>query len=115
MTTGGLPTLSATMITSELYAFPVPAASTGGTFLNPDDDTMQQAQFINGHLYAALDTSISPVGDSAMRDGVAWFQVKPLLSAGTIADGTVKRQGYIAAAGNTCSIQLSRLADKGRQ
>lgn len=99
VTTGGIPTLSATVITSELYVFPVPAASTGGTFLTPNDDRMQQVQFINGYLFAALDTAVSLSGASVALDGVAWFQVKPQLSGGTIAGGTLKHQGYIAASG----------------
>ena len=58
-------TLTGVIIRSEIYGFPVNAVSTGTgvtdnngitseAFLNPDDSRMQQVQFINGHLWAAL-------------------------------------------------------------
>jgi hypothetical protein len=97
-------TLTGVIIRSEIYGFPVNAVSTGSgvtdkngvtseAFLNPDDSRMQQVQFINGHLWAALTTAISIQNDPAARDGVAWFNVDA-------AAGSVSTQGYIASQGN---------------
>ena len=100
----GSVTLNGEIILSEIYGFPVNAVSTGTgltdkngitseAFLNPDDSRMQQVQFINGHLWAALSTAISIQNDPAARDGVAWFNIDA-------AEGSVVSQGYIASQGN---------------
>ena len=97
-------TLNGVIIRSEIYGFPVNAVSTGTgvtdkngitseAFLNPDDSRMQQVQFINGHLWAALTTAISIQNDPAARDGIAWFNI-------IAATGRVSTQGYIASRGN---------------
>ena len=97
-------TLNGVIIRSEIYGFPVNAVSTGTgitdkngvtgeAFLNPDDSRMQQVQFINGHLWAALPTAISIDNDPVVRDGVAWFNINA-------AAGSVSTQGYIASQGN---------------
>jgi len=96
-------TLTGTIIHSEAYGFPVPAVSTGTGIttnnitseasLNPDDSRMQQVQYINGHLWAALTTSISINNDPAARDGIGWFNINA-------AAGKVASQGYIASQGN---------------
>ncbi len=100
-------TLTGKVITSETYAFPVPAASTGngsvaivnGTpvqseqFLNPDDSRMQQVQLQGGHLWASLPSAVLISGDTSARDGVAWFELTP-------GKGKILNQGYIAKAGS---------------
>ncbi len=54
---GGIPTLSSTVIGSEVYGFPVGARQKGAkSLLNPDDDSLQQVQYINGDLWGELDT-----------------------------------------------------------
>lgn len=116
----GTPVLTGTVIPSETYAFPVRAASTGsgavvrvvpGTlngqphdfpitseaFLAPDDSRLNsgiEAVPVFGHiqLYAALESSLTPAGDTAVRDGVAWFQIDA-------AGQRVVNQGYVAASG----------------
>lgn len=95
--------LTGTIIHSETYGFPVNAVSTGTgitdangitseAFLNPDDSRMQQVQFIDGHLWAALTTAISIKSDPVARDGIAWFNID-------VNTGSVSTQGYIAVAG----------------
>ena len=54
---------------------------------------MQQVQYIDGHLWATLTTSISIKNDPAARDGIAWFNINA--QAGRIAS-----QGYVASQGN---------------
>lgn len=106
----GTVTLSGRIISSETYAFPVPAASTGdGTtppgaasfvisepFLNPDDSRMEQVQFVNTpsgpRLYTALNTALTIGSDPSDRDGAAWFVIDP-------TGQKVVKQGYVAVAG----------------
>jgi hypothetical protein len=105
-------TLSGTSISSEPYAFPVPATSTGTgtvttvdglpitseTALNPDDSRLSgpvsvtHTQFGGTLLYTALDATTSPAGDTHPRDGAAWFAI----NAGS---GKIAQQGYITARG----------------
>lgn len=96
-------TLTGTVIQSETYGFPVGAVSTGTgvttngitseAILNAGDSRMQQVQFADGHLWAALETATVIGSDPVARDGIAWFDIDA--QAGAVAD-----QGYIASAGN---------------
>jgi hypothetical protein len=102
VTSGGVPRLSETTLTSETYGFPVPALTTNGlslaTFSN--DSRLQQLQFINGRLWAALDSAGAVAGDATTRDGAAWFEITPSVNgAGRISGGTFTDQGYVATAG----------------
>jgi len=112
---GVIPNLSATVIHSEAYAMPVnaqtppgicpcPGISTGPLpttgVVQSDFDAMQEVQYLNGHLYGSLNTSVNIAGDSGARDGVAWFDVTPALSGGVISSKTaIAAQGYIASRG----------------
>src|SRR5579859_2004333 len=102
VTAGTLPELSAVTVTSETYAFPVDAKTTNGlslaTFTN--DDRMQQVQFVNGHLVAALDSAVLVKGDALTRDGAAWFEVQPTMADhADVGGATFVQQGYVATAG----------------
>lgn len=107
---GDVPTLSAIVINSEAYSFPVTAqtppgynglldeATTG--LIDAGFDAMQEVEFIDGHLLGALGTAVAISGDSAIRDGIAWFDVAPDLNHGSVTPETaVTAQGYIGAAG----------------
>lgn len=107
---GVVPVLSATVISSEAYAMP-PNAQTPPGF-NPgvnapttgvvqsDFDAMQEVEYIKGHLYGALNTSVNIPGDTGARGGIAWFDVVPSLSGGVVSSSThVFKQGYIAQQG----------------
>ncbi len=107
---GKIPTLSATVVNSEAYGFPVNAQTPAGYnagFASPttglvtaDFDAMQEVQFVKGYLYGALDTSVTIPGDTGTRDGLAWFKVSPALNGKVIASTSkVASQGYVAAAG----------------
>jgi hypothetical protein len=101
VTSGGVPKLSATIIISQIYGFPVPALTTNGlslaTFTN--DSRMQQVQFINGHLLGALDSAVIVDKDPQTRDGAAWFEIDPRVNNGVIAGGKFEAQGYVAVKG----------------
>jgi hypothetical protein len=101
VTAGGFPTLSnPTVINSELYAQPNLALQPDNTLvLNPDDDRMQQVEYINGNLMGALSTAVSIKGDTITRDGAAWFDIEPSLQGSLTVKAHIKHQGYIAASG----------------
>jgi hypothetical protein len=107
----GMPYLSNTVITSEVYGFPVlvptPPGYNGFTMepttgvVTPDFDAVYELEYINGHLDETLDTAITIPGDTAERDGAAWFQVQPVLSGKVISHKTyILNQGYVADSGN---------------
>jgi hypothetical protein len=107
--------LTGQIITSEVYAFPMPAASTGNgsvttvtvgglpipvlseQFLNPDDDRMQQVQVVNNNgtleMWASLSTALTLKGDPSARDGAAWFKID-------VANAKIAQQGYVGVAGS---------------
>ena len=101
VTSGGVPTLSETTLTSETYGAPVPALTTNGLSLATlsNDSRLQQLQFINGHLWAALDSAVAVGGDTTTRDGAAWFEVTPSVDTHGNVSGAFAGQGYIAVAG----------------
>ena len=101
VTAGGFPTLSnPTVINSEPYAQPNLALQPDPSLvLNPDDDRMQQVEYINGNLMGAFSTAVSVQGDTITRDGAAWFDIEPSLNGSLIVNAKIKNQGYIAASG----------------
>ena len=97
---GGLPTVSSTVITSEPYANPPPVPQKGSTSkLNQGDDRMQQTALADNAVWGEMNTAVTPAGDSAVRAGAAWFQVKPQLAGGVVVGAKMVRQGYVAARG----------------
>ena len=97
---GEKPQLSMIVIRSERYANPPPAPQKGATSkLDSGDDRMQQTQFTGGTVWGELTTAVRPAGDSSVRAGGAWFQVKPALGTTGITGASIVRQGYIATAG----------------
>ena len=99
VTAGGTPTLSnPTIFNSETYVQPNLAPQPSGVMLNPDDDRMQQVQYVNGKLYAALSTALA-IKNDATCTGIAWFQIKPSLKGSLTVKASVAHQGYVGAAG----------------
>ncbi|HEV2451316.1 MAG TPA: hypothetical protein VGS62_05275 [Streptosporangiaceae bacterium] len=97
---GGMPTLSNVIINSESYANPPGAPQKGASsLLNSGDDRMQQTASINGTTWGELTTAVQPAGDSQVRSGGAWFQVRPAIGSRGITGAQMVRQGYIDAVG----------------
>jgi len=97
---GGLPTVSSIVVNSEPYANPPPVPQKGASStLNQGDDRMQQTAFADNAVWGELGTAITPAGDSAVRAGAAWFQVKPRLAGGVVVGSRMVRQGYVDAPG----------------
>ena len=107
---GVVPTFSSQVISSEAYAMPANAQTPAGFnagdnkpttgLVSADFDAMQEVEYINGHLYGALNTSVNVPGSSVALDGIAWFDVTPSVSGGTVSSSTkVAAQGYISKLG----------------
>ncbi len=97
---GGMPVLSSVVIRAEAYAIPPPAPQKGVTrTLDSGDDRMQQAAFAGSTVWGELTTAVRPAGDSSVRAGGAWFQVRPTLGSAGITGASIVRQGYIDSAG----------------
>ena len=97
---GHKPTLSSVVIESEPYSIPPPALQKGASStLDPDDDRMQQVQFIGGAIWGALGTSVQPARDSEPRAGIAWFRVTPELGGSRLRKASMADQGYIQSRG----------------
>jgi hypothetical protein len=97
---GGLPTVSSIVVNSEPYANPPPVPQKGSpSKLNQGDDRMQQTEFANNSVWGELTTAVQPAGDTSVRSGGAWFQVRPRLGGGVVTGAKIVRQGYVDAAG----------------
>jgi hypothetical protein len=101
VSTGGMPTLSSLVLTSEAYGVPPSAEQKGTTsVLDSGDDRMQQTQFIKGGIWGELTTALTIPGDTTERAGAAWFDVQPHLTAGKLDSKTkLQQQGYVAVKG----------------
>ena len=98
--TGGVPTLSSMVVSSQPYGVPPPAAQKGsGSTIDSGDDRMQQAQFTGGRLWGALTTAVTIPGDRAERAGAAWFSVVPTVRHGVVSAARIDRQGYVVRPG----------------
>ncbi len=105
----GMPNLTAVIINSEAYGFPVNAVTPPGYnsffgvpttgIIQSDFDAMQEVEYINGHLVGALNTSVTIPGDTSTRDGIAWFQVTPHLGSSGIKGAAINQQGYVSMQG----------------
>ncbi|MEO8968892.1 MAG: hypothetical protein ABI355_14755 [Solirubrobacteraceae bacterium] len=108
------PTLSSYVMPSEAYGVPPGAEQKGSSsLLDAGDDRMQQVQYIDGHVWGALDTSVTIPNDPAARAGAAWFKVTPTLSKGVVT-GASARQGYVATAGNYVLYPAIQSAPDGK-
>jgi hypothetical protein len=101
-------TLTGKVISSEPYAFPVPAASTGDgsttagitseAYLNPDDSRTSAPVNVtwgphhDAQLWTAVDAAVALKGDPVGRDGAAWFKIDT-------GRQRVASQGYVGVKG----------------
>lgn len=112
LASGGTPTLAATELTSEPYAFPPNATQKPGPLplgnsdgftaiptLEADFNAVQQTTYTDGQLYGELDTAIGATSSSPGVDGIDWFSLAPSASGSTVSASIVK-QGYVANSQN---------------
>jgi len=106
---GGTPTLAATEIGSEGYAFPADATQKAGPFplgtlvgnpegiIQNDFNAVQEVTYTDGNLYAELDTASG--APMTLPSAAAWFIIQPYASDhGVFAN--LSRQGYVATSQN---------------
>jgi hypothetical protein len=111
---GGIPTLTNVVITSEVFGSPPNAVQKGSaSLLNTGDDRMQQAQFIGGELWGALNTTFSFGGDPTQLSANAWFKIHPQLEGHRIAGAAITNQGYLASAGNFLLYPAIQVSPEG--
>jgi hypothetical protein len=115
-------TLSFSVISSETYGQPNPAAQKAGEiplgaslgeseeFLNTNDDRMNQVVFANGTLYGGVNSLLKVGG--AEQQGIAWFGVEPRFDGPNLR-GRVVSQGYVAVAGADVLFPSIALDDEG--
>ncbi len=99
---GQSPEFSGGAIGSETYSYPVPVRQWGSALtVDAGDDRMQSADNLGGTIWASAATAVTPFGDSAVRDGAAWFALRPQLDAtnSTLAAIALQQQGIVAASG----------------
>ncbi|HZQ38904.1 MAG TPA: hypothetical protein VFD32_23470 [Dehalococcoidia bacterium] len=99
---GQSPDFSGGAITSETYNYPVPVRQWGSSLtVDAGDDRMQSADFLGGTIWASAATAVTPFGDSAVRDGAAWFALRPQLdpSNSFLSAIALQQQGIVAASG----------------
>lgn len=128
VTTGkGAPDLRSKVLSSEPYAFPVMAPSTGNgstvtyngltitseAALNPDDSRLSGPVNVapgphgTVNLWTSLDAAVNPTGGTASKDGAAWFEI-------STAAGRVVRQGYVTARGKASLLYPAVYAPRDR-
>jgi len=66
--------------------------------LNSNDDRMNQVVFVDGSLWAGLNTAVAQPG-GATKAGVAWFRVGVDSWRGTRISARVEDQGYVSVKG----------------
>jgi hypothetical protein len=100
----GVPKLYRTELTSEAYAFPPDASQKKGPIplgnsaqdpegkIQSDFDAVMETTYVNGQVYAELDTATSTGNDAA-----AWFVISPTITGNKLA-ATMAAQGYVSAA-----------------
>ncbi len=116
--------LLSTVVTSEVYGQPPPAVQPppppGFTLLNnkghlelldSGDDRMNQVVFANGLLWGGLNTIIG--GPTGTRTGAAWLVINPTVHPGQLS-ATIRRQGYIAVAGDSTMYPSLGVTSSGR-
>jgi hypothetical protein len=80
--------------------------------VDSNDTRMQQTWFVNGVLWGATDTAVNVGGE--LRAGIAWFAVAPKINGAGKVEGQVKRQGYLALAGNNLTYPALAMGTNGK-
>jgi hypothetical protein len=113
--------LSLKDLTSEVYGSPVPQHQRPGPrplgrsvgeplpVVTANDSRMNQVVFADGLLWSGINTIVAP----GPRDGIAYFIVRPTVSAGQVG-GTIRNQGYVAVANAFLSFPSVGVNGAGR-
>ena len=77
-----------------------------------NDTRMQQTWYANGTLWGAAATGVVVGGQ--LKAGIAWFAVSPKINGAGKVEGQVKKQGYLALAGNNLTYPAIAIGANGR-
>src|SRR4029077_17810570 len=89
-----------------------PAHNEVESHLDSNDTRMQQTWYVNGQLWGATDTAVWVNGE--LKAGIAWFMVEPKINGSGKVEGQVKKQGYIALAGNNLTYPAIAMGANGK-
>ena len=95
----------------QLFFFGEPAHDEVISALDSGDTRMQQTWFAGGKLYGAAGTAVKVNG--ATKAGIVWFQVDPKMDHDRV-DAKVKKQDYIALAGNNLTYPAIAMGTNGK-
>ncbi|KRC84641.1 hypothetical protein ASE25_20410 [Terrabacter sp. Root85] len=91
---------------------PEPAHDEVISHLDSNDTRMQQTWFTNGVLWGSVDTAVRVNGE--LRAGIAWFSVEPKINGAGKVGGNIKKQGYLALAGNNLTYPAITMLTTGQ-
>jgi len=109
--------LKKTVVTSEVYGQPPPAAQNPGPYpygmslgkklelIDTNDDRMNQVVYENGKLWSGVDTVVGGIGTNpdgsqkVARAGIAYFVLDPSVDSTGAVSAKISSQGYVAAPG----------------
>jgi hypothetical protein len=96
----------------QLFFVTEPAHNEVEVHVDSNDTRMQQTWYVNGILWGAADTAVNVGG--GIRAGIAWFAVAPKINGAGKVEGQVKRQGYLALAGNNLTYPALAMGTNGK-
>lgn len=88
-----------------------PAHNEVQAHLDASDTRMQQTWYADGTLWGAAGTAVRTGGE--LRDGIAWFSLKPRINGAGEVVGGISKQGYVALAGNNLTYPAIALRPGG--
>ncbi len=91
---------------------PAPSPTEVESSLDSGDTRMQQTWYVNGTLWGASGTAVQVGGQ--IKAGIAWFAVSPKINGAGKVEGQVKKQGYLALAGNNLTYPAIAVGANGK-
>ena len=79
--------------------------------LDAGDTRMQQTWYSDGTLWGTAGTAVRVGGE--LKDGIAWFSLKPRISGAGKVVGGISKQGYVALDGNNLTYPAIALRPGG--
>ncbi len=91
---------------------PEPAHNEVESSLDSGDTRMQQTWYAGGVLWGAAGTAVRVGGE--LKTGIVWFAVSPKINGAGKVEGHVRKEGYIALAGNHLTYPAIAVGANGR-
>lgn len=94
------------------FSPPAPPNTEVESSLDSGDTRMQQTWYTGGVLWGAAGTAVQVGGE--LKAGIAWFAVSPKINGAGKVEGQVKKQGYLALAGNHLTYPALAMGTNGK-